>query len=72
MSTGFGVREGKWYKHQLRLARDIYKQVIHQLFFEGANPSPTGHQGWAVGLVYLQFTHPALYPLPWTHRLPGF
>jgi len=36
MSTGLGVREGKWYKHQLRLARDIYKQVIHQLFFEGA------------------------------------
>jgi len=34
MSTGFGVREGKWYKHQLRLARDIYKQVIHQLFLK--------------------------------------
>ena len=36
MSSGFCVRGGKWYKHQLRLARDIYKQVIHQLFFEGA------------------------------------
>ena len=36
MSTGFCAREGKWYTHQLRLARDIYIQVIHQLFFEGA------------------------------------
>jgi len=34
MSTGFCAREGKWYTHQLRLARDIYKQVIHQLFLK--------------------------------------